>query len=1095
MATPGNPNRPNNLKLSKDGHFGLARNVKFQWGFETGGPNRTPNMSRNSSLSSTYPESPSSPSGRLSHRTNSRQQALASLQSLCSRAVMESNSKFTANSFCQLFSKNEVHQLLFKLFDDKSKGRLVQSQFIDFLNEKLGREGREFVNSFDTTAYVTAGEADLDLQLFSRILQNQKLLSKLFKLIDFNGTKNVSVQSVIVFIMDLSLPRKSSKNNRLLRFESIDELFSSTNGRTELTLDDFKKIIPSKDAFFAERVFHILDKDGSRGISTSELRLGLEQLCSQSAEDRVRFLFQIYDGDGDGLIQLHDLRSVLRACTEENKMNFSDEQLDQLALALYEDAVNSVDDGNISAVNGLEFEHLKAQLEKHPGLIDELSFSLERFLLPSTVPRVRKSRWSASVFWSYLRNNAAFLAFLVAFLFVNIALFASRAYQYRQENPAYIVARACGQVLNFNCAFVVVLMLHHCITWIRQTKLAVFLPLDQHVYLHKLCGFTIVFFGTLHTAMHMINFSLNIANELVSPVTNQTHSAEEWLFTTIPGLFGLIPGVANLTGWGLCVILGVMIPCSLPFVRKTGYFELFYWTHFLHYPFWALLILHGPHFWYWLVGPGALFIILEKLLRLRNRMTGKGRTFINYAILLPSSVTHIVCRKPPNFNFHAGDYVYLNIPAIASYEWHPFTISSAPELPDLIWFHIRGVGGWTNKLYEYFKREQIKQREFEHHSLRPASLFVSSNQSVFQTNVSLGNQSATIASAKNTTENQPPFGWTKTRRPYNPQISITLSEVSTSESPAGAQSVAHTGYRYMRHPPEIINLPVPIEDPRNDDLPHVMWKKINRKKGLRDPFGQETLRARRTNVNKQVGENGESSVRDNRPNGITTISDAIPDPTQMVEGVNIYLPLEITMDGPYGTPSSHIFRAQHAVLIAAGIGVTPYASILQSIMHRYYTSLQKCPNCRYSWANQMPESIMNLKKVDFFWINRDQRSFEWFVHVLSQLEMEQVEMDSALGRFLDLHMYITSALKKTDLKAVGLQMALDLLYAEEKRDLVTGLKTRTNAGRPNWDKVFQKLVDEDKGNVTVFYCGPPELSKVLKKKCNKFGFNFHKEIF
>jgi predicted ferric reductase len=70
-----------------------------------------------------------------------------------------------------------------------------------------------------------------------------------------------------------------------------------------------------------------------------------------------------------------------------------------------------------------------------------------------------------------------------------------------------------------------------------------------------------------------------------------------------------------------------------------------------------------------------------------------------------------------------------------------------------------------------------------------------------------------------------------------------------------------------------------------------------------------------------------------------------------------------------------------------------------------------------------------------------------------------------------------------------------LTGCQEKRDLVTGLKTRTNAGRPNWDKVFQKLVDEDKGNVTIFYCGPPELSKVLKKKCNKFGFNFHKEIF
>lgn len=68
--------------------------------------------------------------------------------------------------------------------------------------------------------------------------------------------------------------------------------------------------------------------------------------------------------------------------------------------------------------------------------------------------------------------------------------------------------------------------------------------------------------------------------------------------------------------------------------------------------------------------------------------------------------------------------------------------------------------------------------------------------------------------------------------------------------------------------------------------------------------------------------------------------------------------------------------------------------------------------------------------MDFFWINREQRSFEWFVSLLSQLEMEQAEMGGALERFLDLHMYITSALKKTDMKAVGLQMALDLLHAK-----------------------------------------------------------------
>lgn len=67
-------------------------------------------------------------------------------------------------------------------------------------------------------------------------------------------------------------------------------------------------------------------------------------------------------------------------------------------------------------------------------------------------------------------------------------------------------------------------------------------------------------------------------------------------------------------------------------------------------------------------------------------------------------------------------------------------------------------------------------------------------------------------------------------------------------------------------------------------------------------------------------------------------------------------------------------------------------------------------------------------QVDFFWINRDQRSFEWFVNLLSQLEIEQAEQGGVLERFLDMHMYITSALQKTDMKAVGLQLALDLLH-------------------------------------------------------------------
>ena len=49
--------------------------------------------------------------------------------------------------------------------------------------------------------------------------------------------------------------------------------------------------------------------------------------------------------------------------------------------------------------------------------------------------------------------------------------------------------------------------------------------------------------------------------------------------------------------------------------------------------------------------------------------------------------------------------MFIRIPEISTFEWHPFTISSAPEDEDQFTLHIRAAGGWTNKLHEYFKEE------------------------------------------------------------------------------------------------------------------------------------------------------------------------------------------------------------------------------------------------------------------------------------------------------------------------------------------------------------------------------------------------------
>lgn len=83
-------------------------------------------------------------------------------------------------------------------------------------------------------------------------------------------------------------------------------------------------------------------------------------------------------------------------------------------------------------------------------------------------------------------------------------------------------------------------------------------------------------------------------------------------------------------------------------------------------------------------------------------------------------------------------------------------------------------------------------------------------------------------------------------------------------------------------------------------------------------------------------------------------------------------------------------------------------------------------------------------------MNRNYMAFEWFVDLLLHLENQQSEY--SLDRFLDIHLFITG-MKRFDLKNIGLQMALDLVHEKENRDLLTGLKTKLQAGRPDWEKV------------------------------------------
>nr|XP_053626979.1 NADPH oxidase 5-like [Cherax quadricarinatus] len=665
----------------------------------------------------------------------------------------------------------------------------------------------------------------------------------------------------------------------------------------------------------------------------------------------------------------------------------------------------------------------------------------------------------------WARNNAPALTFTFLFVGVNAGVFLTRAYQYRNTNLLEMGARACGQCLNLDCALLLLLILRRGVTRLRNSSLGRLLPCDQHVHFHKMAGWTVFFLSILHTLFHIANFVT------LGDVTGITMNAYMW--DTSLGI-GWVGGLANPTGVVLMIILTIIVAFSHRIVRKSGYFEVFYWTHLLSLPFWVFLILHGPNFWKWLLLPGTAFL-LETCLRVLQVCTAKGQTRTISGTKLPSQVMKVLIRRPKDFDFQPGEYVFLNIPSIARYEWHPFTISSAPEQEDVFTVHIRSVGEWTKRVYEMFindKTETDGKDTSENHKneisgiLNPAFTSDRETETTGDTAIEVEGESDGIAG--------------KGHRYVN-NLQEFNRKMSVYSRPAALLNVE------AEQKPPII--PVILKSP-------VSQKPIERKKSssLSD---LAALKAELMGLQAVTTDSGHSSL-----NGSNSSLDSLSDQqcsvtlqhqqcnqyqrkneenrlrqplaTHKLHVQSVHKKIEVHVDGPYGTPSTRIFSVTHAVLVGAGIGVTPFASILQSVMMRYRAAKAPCPYCQVPSCLALPSTLRKLRKVDFVWVNRDIGSFEWFLEVLADLESEQRVIGAAMETFLSLHLYKTGV--------APLSPTLPLASS-------------IRAGRPDWDKVFGGIRESRVGKVCVFYCGPPSLVGLLREKCIKYKFEFKREMF
>ena len=344
-------------------------------------------------------------------------------------------------------------------------------------------------------------------------------------------------------------------------YESLQTRFANIGGGDgRIDLDELKAALELRDTAYAERIFTLFDRDNDGYIDEDEFLLGVEQLVCGNETDRLQFAFNLYDLDATGTIGVHELEQILNACLNENLLRFSTEQIHELTAMLFAEADSDGD----AQVN---FKEFKALMQRNPRIAKESTLSAVVWLRPNVahVDTVKLSfrdnlreKFQHKLY--FINNNRALIIFSLIYLAINIGLFANAMMSYAAQGAnIYVqIARGCGACLNFNGALILVPMLRHYLTWLRNSRVGKYLPLDEHIDIHKTIAHVMFLLSIVHTAAHLLNY--------------QTFDIPVWqsLLYTDAGLSGLL----------LLVVFFVMWIFALDKIRRKGHFELFYITHF-----------------------------------------------------------------------------------------------------------------------------------------------------------------------------------------------------------------------------------------------------------------------------------------------------------------------------------------------------------------------------------------------------------------------------------------------------------------------------------------------------------------------------------
>lgn len=519
------------------------------------------------------------------------------------------------------------------------------------------------------------------------------------------------------------ISKTTGENDAENLWRKVESRFDALAEDGLLGREEFGECIGMDSKEFAGGIFEALARRRRQRvarITKEELRDFWLQITDQSFDARLQIFFDMADRNEDGRITREEVQELIMISASANKLSKLKEQAGEYAALIMEE----LDPENLGYIELWQLETLLLQKDSYMNYSRPLSISSVGWSqnLSSFRPKTMICKASFTLQCLILENWRRGWVLLL-WLIAMSGLFMWKFYQYKNMAAFHVMgyclctAKGAAETLKLNMALILLPVCRNTLTWLRSTRARTFVPFDDNINFHKIIAGAIAVGVLVHAGVHL---SCDFPRLISSSPENFALIASDFRGKKRPTLKELMSCVEVVTGISMVVLMAIAFTLATSYFRKNVFklpaplnrltgFNAFWYSHHLLGVVYVLLLVHGTFLfltnkwnqkttWMYISVPLLLYIVERSIRTCRSEHYSVK---IFKVSLLPGNVFSLIMSKPPGFKYKSGQYIFLQCPSISSFEWHPFSITSAPE-DDCLSVHIRIVGDWTRELKQVF---------------------------------------------------------------------------------------------------------------------------------------------------------------------------------------------------------------------------------------------------------------------------------------------------------------------------------------------------------------------------------------------------------